>query len=79
MFYRFSPKNNNRTVSKQAQNFLKTCVKQSRSSNQEENARNYQVFTLEDEENSKKLLLQALKTHLQNHFKVSFPWKLGGT
>ena len=45
----------------------------------EENARNDQIFTLEDEENVRKLLLQALKTQLANQLEISFPWKLEGT
>ena len=74
MFYRFSQKKkNNRTVSKQAQNFLKTCVKQSRSSNQEENARNYQMFTLEDEENLKKAPPSSSENSLAKSIQSKLP------
>ncbi|GGM27434.1 hypothetical protein GCM10010129_84490 [Streptomyces fumigatiscleroticus] len=39
-----------------------------------------QNFTLKNKKKSKKKPnAQALKTHLQKHFEVSFPWKLEGT
>ena len=44
---------NNRTISKQTQNFSKPWENDSTSLNQEENARNDQFFTLEDEEDVK--------------------------
>ena len=78
MFYRF-PKENNRTVSKQAQNFLKPWENDSTAQNNEESTE-IAEFYLENKKKSKKTQCSSSENPLEeDHFEMSFPWKLEGT